>query len=67
MYEIFKKINNNGLKKTSCIIKDNVDINQQKIIKIKINFIFLKIYLEKNIINNSNKNITKMFALEPKR
>jgi hypothetical protein len=67
MYEIFKKINNNGLKKISCIIKSKVDINQQKSIKIKINFIFLKIYLEKNIINNSNKNITKMFALEPKR
>jgi len=67
MYEIFKKINNNGLKKISCIIKSKVDINQQKSIKIKINFIFLKIYLEKNIINNNIKHITNMFALEPKR
>jgi hypothetical protein len=67
MYEIFKKINSSGLKKTSCMLKFNVDINQQNKIKINTNFVFLKIYLEKFIINNSIRNIIKMFALSPKR
>ena len=67
MYEIFKKINNIGLKKTSCIIKFRVEINQQKSIKINTNFVFRKIYLEKYIINNNIRNIIKMFALSPKR